>query len=877
MSRLILTLVSGLLLLLGVCTSAGAQSPANCLPDNDQYDTNIPTPEDYLGFPLGKWHLNYEQISGYLQALAKASNRINITETGRTHEDRPLLLLTVSASGNLSTKRLGQLRSEHLELSNPQRGGGAVLDKMPVVVYQGFSVHGNEPSGANAALLVAYYLAASNDPKVLAWLDQSIVLIDPCLNPDGLNRHAQWANQHAGGPAVGHPDHREHHEGWPNGRTNHYWFDLNRDWIPAQHPETRARLTTFHKWRPNVLTDHHEMRSHGTFFFQPGVPSRTNPLTPGENQDLTGKMAEYHAKAFDAKGQLYFTRESFDDFYYGKGSTYPDVNGGVGILFEQSAAAGRLRETDDGAVSFSEGICNQFSAALSTLEGAVGMRMDLLEYQQNFFQRAAQAARQAPYKAYVFDGVDDPVRLARFTDILLQHRVKVYQLKQNLTAEGWEYAKETSVIVPMQQAQFQLIRALFESPDTFEDSLFYDVSAWNLPLAFDLEYATVAASSYSENLLGQRITAAPFPEGKIVGGQSSYAYLVPWESSGAPALLAGLQKKGIRVKVGTEPLLVKEGEEELELARGTLLIANKGQRMSAEDLYQELQALVVEHHLTAYAVGSGLVEAGVDLGSPSFVSLKPARVLLVVGPGVGTYEAGAAWMQLADRTNLEVVLVDMDRFHRVELNDFTTVVMVDGLYGKFDGMVKTMLRTWMSKGGTLILGGGAIRWAEVQRLASVSWKERSPASKERRPYGISQQDLGKQRIGGAIMDTYVDLSHPLGFGLADPHLPLMHRGTLFLGLPTNQYASPVLYTEDPLLAGYCSLENQEALQNSAAVIVSGVGQGRSISFSTDFNFRGFFDGSSRVFMNAVFFGSIIRSSTTEGPKSNPGRQISREE
>ncbi len=852
-----------------------AQSLPVCLPESIPYDTLIPRPDQYFGFPLGKWHLTYEQISGYLQVLAKASNRVKIEVTGRTHEDRPLLLLTISLPGNLSTRRLGELRSEHLELSNPERSDGAVLDKMPVVVYNGFSVHGNEPSGANASIWFAYYLAASKDPKITAWLDQSIVLVDPCLNPDGLNRHAQWANQHAAGPPVAHPDHREHREGWPNGRTNHFWFDLNRDWLPVQHPESQARLRTFHRWKPNVLTDHHEMRSHGTFFFQPGVPSRTNPLTPNENQELTAQMAEFHAKMLDQSGQLYFTRESFDDFYYGKGSTYPDVNGGVGILFEQSASAGRLRATDDGPVSFAEGICNQFSTALSTLEGAVAMRMELLEYQRAFYQRAFRAAQSAPYQAYVFDAGNDAVRLARFTEVLLHHQVRVYELTKSMTLEGLTYTPERSIIVPMKQAQFQTIRALFESPSEYNDSLFYDVSAWNLPLAFDLDYATVEAGSYANNLLGTRITQAKYPEGMVTGGKSDYAYLVSWESSGAPAFLASIQRAGVHAKVATKAFQMSGGETPLDFDRGTLLIGVKGQSMDAEALYQLMQTQANAHHLTVHAVPTGLATGGIDLGSPSFENLKPAKVLLVVGSGVGTYEAGAAWMQMAHRTGIEVVLVDKTRLPQVELSDFTTVVMVDGRYGELNDRVRTNLYDWMSNGGTLLLERGAIRWAEVKRLASVSYKEPEKRSTDRRPYALSEQDRGKQRIGGAIMDTYLDRSHPLGFGLNHANLPLMHRGTIFLEVPSNPYASPVLYTEDPVLAGFCSDENQNTIKNSAAVVVSGIGAGRSIAFATDFNFRGFFDGSSRVFVNAVFFGSVIRSSTTQGPKPSSSRTRSR--
>ncbi|MEM7356816.1 MAG: M14 family zinc carboxypeptidase, partial [Acidobacteriota bacterium] len=363
---------------------------ADYLPTDVRFDPAIPTPSSVLGFEVGEWHVRHDQLVAYMHRIAESSDRVRIETTGRTHEGRQLLILTVSDPANL--ERLEVLRQAHLQLSDPTTTDTLETADMPVVVNLGYSVHGNEASGSNASLLTAYFLAAAQGEWIERLLRESIVLIDPSLNPDGLARFAGWANMHRGRVLVADPEHREHREGWPNGRTNHYWFDLNRDWLLAQHPETWARLEQFHRWRPNVLIDGHEMGSEQTYFFQPGVPIRKNPLTPERNVTLTGEIAQYHAEALDAIGSLYYSEETFDDFYYGKGSTYPDIHGAIGILFEQASVRGHLRQTPHGEISFPFAIHNQFQTTLSTLRAALDKRRELLDYQRDFYTSAYRRA-----------------------------------------------------------------------------------------------------------------------------------------------------------------------------------------------------------------------------------------------------------------------------------------------------------------------------------------------------------------------------------------------------------------------------------------------------------------------------------------------------
>ena len=357
------------------------------LPQDVSYDSSIPTPKSIIGHEVGEWHITHDKLVQYMYALAEASNRIVIEDRGETFEDRPLLLLTITSPTN--HQNLETIQTAHIDATE---SNSTDVENRPVVVYQGFSIHGNESSGSNAALAVAYYLAAAQGPEIEDLLNNTIVLFDPSLNPDGLQRFAYWANTNRSMNLNPDPNDREYSEVWPGGRTNHYWFDMNRDWLPVQLPESRARIETFHNWLPNILTDHHEMGTNSSFFFQPGIPSRTHPLTPKMNQELTKGIAEYHAKAFDKIGSLYYSEESFDDFYYGKGSTFPDINGSIGILFEQASSRGHIQESDNGLLTFPFTIRNQFTAALSTLEAANGMRKEILEYQHNLFKNARNEA-----------------------------------------------------------------------------------------------------------------------------------------------------------------------------------------------------------------------------------------------------------------------------------------------------------------------------------------------------------------------------------------------------------------------------------------------------------------------------------------------------
>ncbi|HUV01463.1 MAG TPA: M14 family zinc carboxypeptidase, partial [Bacteroidales bacterium] len=356
------------------------------LPDNITYNSQIPTPKQFIGHEVGEWHLTHDKLYYYILELAKLSDRAVWEEYALSYESRPLGHLIISSPENI--RNLEQLRQQHLQLCDPSKSAGIDIKNMPLFVKLGYGVHGNESSAQNASILTAYYLVAGEGSQIDELLRNVVILIDPALNPDGMQRHSTWVNFTKSINNNPDPASWEFSESWPGGRTNHYWFDLNRDYIMLQHPESIGRVAAFHKWKPNINADHHEMGANSTFFFQPGVQSRNNPLIPPDNQKLTEEIGRYHEKYLNEIGSLYYTEENFDDFYVGKGSSYPDIHGSVGILFEQAGVKGHLKETPGGLLSFPFAIRNQVTVSLSTLEAGLRMKDKLLENQRGFYKDA---------------------------------------------------------------------------------------------------------------------------------------------------------------------------------------------------------------------------------------------------------------------------------------------------------------------------------------------------------------------------------------------------------------------------------------------------------------------------------------------------------
>ena len=447
-----------ILIALFICAGVFAQNTTHNLDyyfselDSELLDLNIPTPKEIIGHEVGEWHVSHDKLVQYMYALANASDRVTIEDRGKTFEGRPILLLTITSRNN--QLNIDKILEKHKKITDYQQN--IKIEDQPIIVYQGFSIHGNEASGSNASLLLAYYLAASNSDFVKNMLENSIILLDPSMNPDGLQRFAYWANTNRNVNLTSDPNDREYNEIWPGGRTNHYWFDLNRDWLPVQLPESQARIKTFNKWIPNILTDHHEMGTNATFFFQPGIPSRTHPLTPDLNQKLTKEIAKFHVESLDKIGSLYYSEESFDDFYYGKGSTYPDINGSIGILFEQASSRGHIQESDNGILKFPFTIKNQLTTGISTLKAAVNLRIDILNYQKTFYLDAAKEASKFKGESIIFGNPKDKYRTNKLAEILRRHEINIYDFNTDVKHNNKIYKKGYAYVVPKNQKNTDL-------------------------------------------------------------------------------------------------------------------------------------------------------------------------------------------------------------------------------------------------------------------------------------------------------------------------------------------------------------------------------------------------------------------------------------
>ena len=846
-----------LVLCLGFINSiAQRQELTYYLPDIE-YDQSIPTPESVLGYQIGEWHLSHDQQYMYMRMLAESSPRVQLVEYARSYEHRPLIHLIITSEKN--HQNLDQIKAAHVALSDPNQKGYTDVKDMPVVVYQGFSIHGNEPSGGNAAPLVAYYLAAGKSAEVDQLLNESVILLDPCFNPDGFHRFSTWVNMHKNKNLTADNQDREYTETWPRGRTNHYWFDLNRDWLLVQHPESKGRIEVFHDWKPNILTDHHEMGTNSTFFFMPGEPQRTNPITPQKNQELTGEIADYHAKALDEIGSLYYSAEGFDDFYYGKGSTYPDANACIGILFEQGSSRGHLQESVNGEISFPFTIRNQVKTALSTQAAAIGLRSELLNFQQEFYQTAIEEARGDERKAFVFGERNDQARVNHFLDILLRHQIEVYEVSKEVDINGKNYEKGQAYMVPTEQAQYRLIRGVFETMTTFQDSLFYDVSSWTLPHAFNIPYTTI--DKKSGNIKGKRIESIETMPKVNVPDQSDYAYLFDWGEYYAPKALNYLLKQGLLAKVSTKAFAF----EDQAYRQGTIMVPVANQKKSSEEIYKLVKEAAEMSGVTFNAMSTGYTPVGIDLGSNSLRPLKLPKVMLVVGDGVSGYEAGEVWHLLDQRYDMELVMIEADDLDRRDLRKYNTIILVDGSYAGVSAAAAQDLKNWLSEGGTLVATKRAVSWVKNMGMAGVTLKNGANGKKDkaRRPYDQLSRDNGAKVIGGAIFEAELDLTHPLGYGFNRSKMPVFRRGLMALNPSRNQYATPMVYTNEPLLSGYTQKDNIKKLQSSATIVVSGLGAGKVICMADNPNFRAFWFGTNKLMANAIFFGHIINRSAIE--------------
>jgi hypothetical protein len=839
------------------------------------YDPAIPRPAAILGHELGAAPVRHHKLVEYLKTVASMSDRLSIEVIGYTHERRPILFLVATSSANRA--RLDEIREQHIALTEPEKAQ-SISDDMPIVTWLNYGVHGAESSGMDAVLPFVYHLAAAQGDEIDRVLNDSVILVTAIFNPDGHSQRVSWLDAYGGEINIGDPAHMEHTFNWTFARTNHYWFDLNRQWLLLTQPEARAWMKKWHEWRPNLTVDYHEMGAEQTYYFHPGVATRTNPLVPDEAERLMAETVKTSESFLDSEARLYFHGERFDNYYIGKGSTFPLVNGGVGVLYEAAAALGREIDTGNGLRTYRENIRKHFRTSVASIDAGSRMRLEYLRYQKDFYEDALTSAARQSTKAWVFAAPGDPARMHLFADLLNYHRIETYRLNQDVTVDGTRFRASEALVVPVNQSQNTLIRSIFETTSEFEDATFYDVSTWTLPPAFGLDYAPLAGRNYRANLLGA--TYAPPMPVAAEPDVSSYGYLFEWTGYYAPRALQRVLQEELLAKVAIKPFSATTTAGVESFSRGSILVPFDRQEASRESIHALMQQIAAEDGVTVHALKSGRSAngtAGVDIGGPSFRPLKMPRILLVAGDAMSLYDAGEAWHLLDYRMNIPVVLRDRDDLAGINWSKYTHIVMPSGDFDEYEADYAERMRQWIAEGGTLIGMRDAAAWLRANTLDWVDPEseealaaaelpeipEEEAEEIERTAYSEKENLEAVDIIGGAIFSADLDNTHPLGFGFAKRPIHLHKNMKEPMEETENPYSVVIAYDDEPVASGYVSDKNAEALAGTAALIAERSGQGSVILFADNPNFRGYWYGTNKLFLNSLFFSKVFDAPAEE--------------
>ena len=834
------------------------------------FDESIPTPAEFLGFQLGHEPVRHHQLVDYIRHVADLSDRLTVETIGYSHERRPILFVVATSPQNHA--RIDEIHAQHVALSEPG-SGQAITDDMPIVTWINYGVHGSEASGMDASLPFVYHLAAAQGQAIERALGESVILVTAIFNPDGHAKRVSWLDAYGGKRRITDPAHIEHSYDWRFARTNHYFFDLNRQWLLLTQPEPRAWMRKWHEWRPNLTVDYHEMGGENTYYFHPGVATRTNPLVPDRAEELMAETVRTTEDFLDSEGRLYYSGEGFDNFYIGKGSTFPLLNGGVGILYEAAATMGREVETQNGLRTYRENIRKQYRTSVSSIEGAVNLRQPYLEYQRDFYAGALDEASDSSTRAWVISAPGDPARMHLFADVLNYHRISTHRLARDIDAGGNRFSAADSLIVPVSQPQYRLIRSVFETLTEFEDSTFYDVSTWTLPPAFGLDYAALSGRQFRDNLVGREY-APPMPVAEAPD-ESTYGYVFEWGPYYAPRALQRVLENELLARVATKPINVATTAGNRSFPVGSIVVPLDRQERRPVDIHELMQTIAAEDGVAVHALTSGRSTTGsvdVNVGGPSARPLEAVHALIVIGDDVNLYDAGEIW-HLADvRMNMPVTLRARDKLGGISWNRYTHIVFPSGDYEAFEPEWASRMRTWVAEGGTVIGMRDAVSWVrantidwidpedlEAVEAAAAEAKEKKEEEEaeagdtERLAYENKSDHEARDQIGGAIFAADLDTSHPLGFGYADRAVFLHKNVEDPMEATENPFGTVIAYTDDPVYSGYVSEENRDELAGTPALIAERLGEGSVILLADNPNFRGYWYGTNKLFLNALFF------------------------
>ncbi|CAM4314853.1 M14 metallopeptidase family protein [Zobellia nedashkovskayae] len=799
---------------------------------------DLKSPSEFLGYELGTQFTRHHRVVDYYEYLAKTkSNHVQLENYGETNEGRPLFLAYISSSENI--KNLDSIQQEHLK--NTEGQGNPTT----AIVWMSYNVHGNESVSTEASMKTIYELLTNKSE----YLKNTVVIIDPCMNPDGRERYVNWYYQFKNSPNTVDPNSKEHHEPWLNGRANHYMFDLNRDWAWLTQTESQQRIKFYNKWLPHVHVDFHEQGVDNPYYFAPAAEPFHEVITDFQREFQT-TVGKNHAKYFDANGWFYFTKEVFDLLYPSYGDTYPTYNGSIGMTYEQGgsgrAGLGVITSLGD-TLTLKDRILHHHTTGLSTLEIASQNVLRLNQEFKKFYQ-----PKNYKYKSYVLNG--NPDKLNALTKLLKQHEIE-YGWATGKTAKGFNYStgknspiktSANTLVIGTDQKKSTLVKVLFEPSTKLSDSLTYDITAWSLPYAYGLE--AVASETKVNANLDVTEKASLIPENPNIN-KEAYAFIAEWNSFSDAQFLAELLKNNIKTRHAKKPF----GLDGNQYERGTLIIT-KADNKNTPDFLNTLSAVAAKHAKTLKATSTGFVEDGKDFGSHSVQPLKQVKVALLSGKPTSTLNFGEIWHFFEQQLQYPVTILDTDYFKNVNLSEYDILILPDGNnYTKFlSSRRMDELKDWINDGGKLIALGGALKALSKEEKFNLKPKETDKDSIALVPiYDHNQRNQIRNEITGAIFKTKVDQTHPLAYGYGDSYFSLKLGGTAYnyLDKGTVVYLDPDSTTP---AAGFAGSEAQEKIGGTLVFGVEKYGDGQLIYFVDNPLFRGFWENGKLFFANALF-------------------------
>lgn len=822
-------------------------------------NAQVKSPEEFLGYKIGTRYTPHWKIVNYFQYVAATlPANIKIQQYGETNEGRPLLATFIGTAENI--QNLESIRMNNIRLANQARDKmAAVEDGAPAIIWLSYNVHGNETSSSEAALMTLFDMVDPKNTKTKEWLKNTIVVIDPCINPDGRDRYVNWFNSIVGKIYNPRIDAREHREPWPGGRTNHYNFDLNRDWAWQTQKESQQRLKLYNQWLPQVHVDFHEQGINNPYYFAPAAQPYHEAITQWQ-RDFQLTIGKNNAKYFDANGWLFFTKEVFDLFYPSYGDSYPIFNGSIGMTYEQGGGGagglGVYKEEGD-TLTLVDRATHHYTTSLSTIEISSQNASKLVKEFHKFFNDAVTTG-SGEYKSYVIKkGQYDEERINSLIDLLDKNNIQ-YSSGSG-TGRGYNYntGKEETftisqgdIVISTLQPRAVMVKVLFEPKTKLVDSATYDITAWALPYAYGLN---AFASKEKINGTGAyNRTAAPVNTASDV-----YGYVIRWEGMQTAKAVGELLQQGVCLRVADNPFEVS-GQQ---FNRGSVIVVKASNAAFGNSLWAIAAKICNDNKVKLNAVTTGFVDKGYDFGSSNIRALKAPRVALLTGEGVGSNAAGEVWHFFERELNYPLTLINANDAGRADWKNIDVLIMPDGNYRFLsDKSVADDFKDWVMHGGRVIALEGAI--PQLTRLdwidAKLKQDDDSADKKDKNIYSVLKRFDNRERDGisnttpGSIYKVELDNTHPLAFGYPDYYYTLKMDNNIYDFLKEGGWNVGVI-KKDNKVAGFVGNKLNEKLKDGMLFGIQYAGRGSVTFLADNVLFRNFWQNGKLMFCNAVFF------------------------